>query len=160
MTKGRLACQPALRSAWTSLRGSGRARLRLLRAAWRARLAVRGHLGILGILRIGRDGTDHGVEYLRVGDRHHAAVDIETDVGDPDIGHDAVERAAERAGLLRTEGGRTSLTEAGRDRYAQITTATTEVTARLYADLPAEDLAVAGRLLTILTERANAELAS
>ncbi|HEX3306604.1 MAG TPA: hypothetical protein VHS32_10200 [Streptosporangiaceae bacterium] len=75
------------------------------RAAWRARLAVRGHLGILwfgtllGILRLGGDGADHGVEYLRVGDRHHAAATIETDVRDPDIGHDAVERAAERAGL-------------------------------------------------------------
>ena len=68
--------------------------------------------------------------------------------------------AAERAGLLRTEGGMTSITEAGRDRYARITAATTEVTTRLYADLPAEDLAVAGRMLTILTERANAELAS
>ena len=68
--------------------------------------------------------------------------------------------AAERAGLLRTEAGVTSLTDAGRDRFAQITAATTEVTDRLYADLPAEDLAVAGRMLTILTERANAELAS
>src|SRR5690242_6724369 len=53
---------------------------------------------------------------------------------------------AERAGLLRTEAGVTSLTDAGRDRFAQITAATTEVTDRLYADLPAEDLAVAGRM--------------
>ena len=68
--------------------------------------------------------------------------------------------AAERAGLLSTEAGVTSLTEAGRDRFAQITAATNEVTARIYADLPAEDLAVAGRMLTIVTERANAELAS
>ena len=68
--------------------------------------------------------------------------------------------AAESAGLLRTDGGHISVTDAGRDRFAQITAATTEVTTRLYADLPAEDLAVAGRMLTILTERANAELAS
>jgi len=52
--------------------------------------------------------------------------------------------AAERVGLLSTEAGVTSLTEAGRDRFAQITAATNEVTARIYADLPAEDLAVAG----------------
>ena len=68
--------------------------------------------------------------------------------------------SAEAAGLLRTEDGMTSLTDAGRDRFARITAATTEVTTRLYADLPAEDLAIAGRMLSILTERANAELAS
>jgi DNA-binding MarR family transcriptional regulator len=68
--------------------------------------------------------------------------------------------SAETAGLLRTEGAQTSLTDAGRARYARITTATDEVTARLYADLPTVDLEVAGRMLTILTERANAELAN
>jgi hypothetical protein len=45
-----------------------------------------------------RDRTDHGVENLRVGDGHHAAAGVEANVGDPDIGHDAVERAAERSG--------------------------------------------------------------
>jgi DNA-binding MarR family transcriptional regulator len=67
---------------------------------------------------------------------------------------------AEADGLLRTEGGRTSLTDAGAARYARITATTNEVTARIYADLPAEDLAVAGRMLAIVTERANAELAN
>ena len=33
------------------------------------------------------------------------------------------------------------------------------ITARLYGDLPAEDLATAGRVLTTVTERANAMLA-
>lgn len=33
------------------------------------------------------------------------------------------------------------------------------VSAKLYAGIPAEDLAVAGRVLTLITQRANAELA-
>jgi hypothetical protein len=34
-----------------------------------------------------------------------------------------------------------------------------DITARLFADFPPEDLATAGRVLTIITTRANAELA-
>jgi DNA-binding MarR family transcriptional regulator len=51
------------------------------------------------------------------------------------------------------------LTDAGQARYRQIRTAIDEITARLYRDLPAEDLATAGRVLTFITGRANAELA-
>ncbi|MET9959849.1 MarR family transcriptional regulator [Streptomyces sp. NPDC006326] len=50
-------------------------------------------------------------------------------------------------------------TEAGRERYETTAAATAEIAARLYAGIPAEDLAVAGRVLTLVTERANAELA-
>jgi hypothetical protein len=35
----------------------------------------------------------------------------------------------------------------------------TGITQRLWSGLPAEDLATAGRVLSIITERANAELA-
>ncbi|MEV0222776.1 MarR family transcriptional regulator [Streptomyces sp. NPDC050704] len=51
------------------------------------------------------------------------------------------------------------LTDAGRERYARITTETDEASARIYAGIPAEDLATTGRVLTLVTERANAELA-
>ncbi|MEU7556033.1 MarR family transcriptional regulator [Streptomyces sp. NPDC044571] len=49
-------------------------------------------------------------------------------------------------------------TDAGRDLYATTAAATAEIAARLYAGIPAEDLAVAGRVLALVTERANAEL--
>lgn len=51
------------------------------------------------------------------------------------------------------------LTDAGRELYETTTQETAEISARLYAGIPAEDLAVAGRVLTLVTERANAELA-
>jgi DNA-binding MarR family transcriptional regulator len=50
------------------------------------------------------------------------------------------------------------LTELGQARYEQIRTALGDVTARLFGGLPPEDLATAGRVLVIITERANAEL--
>jgi DNA-binding MarR family transcriptional regulator len=56
------------------------------------------------------------------------------------------------------EGARVGLTEAGQARYRQLRSAIDQVTARLYGDLPAEDLAIAGRVLGVLTARANAEL--
>ena len=67
--------------------------------------------------------------------------------------------AAELLRALPGEGSRIGLTEAGQARYRSIRTALGEVTSRLFGGLPAEDLATAGRVLTIITERANAELA-
>jgi hypothetical protein len=60
---------------------------------------------------------------------------------------------------LPGEGLRVGLTDAGQARYHQIRTAIDEITARLYGDLPVADLATAGRVLTAVTARANAELA-
>ncbi|MET8628136.1 MarR family transcriptional regulator [Kitasatospora sp. NPDC004669] len=51
------------------------------------------------------------------------------------------------------------LTAAGRQLYERTTAEIAPVSARLYAGIPAEDLAVAGRVLALITERANAELA-
>jgi DNA-binding MarR family transcriptional regulator len=50
------------------------------------------------------------------------------------------------------------LTEAGQQLHGRIRAAITEITKRLWGDLPPEDLATAGRVLGIVTERANAEL--
>jgi DNA-binding MarR family transcriptional regulator len=63
-----------------------------------------------------------------------------------------------RATGLAAGGDRVTLTEGGRARYRQIRRAVDELTARLF-DFPAEDLATAGRVLSIVTARANAELA-
>ena len=52
-----------------------------------------------------------------------------------------------------------TLTGAGRARHGEIRAAVDEITTRLYGDLPADDLATAGRVLTVITARANAELA-
>lgn len=60
------------------------------------------------------------------------------------------------AGYL-TDGN--SVTQRARDLFDRVRNATHEITERLWGDLPAEDLATAGRVLSIITERANAELA-
>ncbi|MEU9291669.1 MarR family transcriptional regulator [Streptomyces sp. NPDC048275] len=61
--------------------------------------------------------------------------------------------------LEETGAEQVSLTERGRELFEEIRTAGNEIAARLYAGVPAEDLAVAGRVLTLVTERADAELA-
>jgi DNA-binding MarR family transcriptional regulator len=65
------------------------------------------------------------------------------------------------AGFLRVpvEGSPVTVTESGQRLHSRIRTATTEITERIWGDLPAEDLATAGRVLSIITDRANAELA-
>jgi DNA-binding MarR family transcriptional regulator len=60
---------------------------------------------------------------------------------------------------LAAVGDSVTLTEIGQARYGQIRGALEEVTGRLF-DFPAEDLATAGRVLTIVTARANGEAAS
>ncbi|MDV5149976.1 MarR family transcriptional regulator [Streptomyces sp. SBC-4] len=57
------------------------------------------------------------------------------------------------------DASRLRLTEAGRELDETTSAESAEISARLYAGIPAEDLAVAGRVLTLVTERANAELA-
>ncbi|MFF3348139.1 MarR family winged helix-turn-helix transcriptional regulator [Streptomyces sp. NPDC002779] len=65
------------------------------------------------------------------------------------------------AGLLAPDGAsRVRLTDAGRERFDTTSAETAPITARVYADIPKEDLAVAGRVLTLITERADAELAA
>ena len=67
--------------------------------------------------------------------------------------------SAELVQALPGEGSRIGLTEAGQARYRSIRTALGEVTSRLFGGLPAEDLATAGRVLSTVLARANAELA-
>ncbi|MBP2586416.1 DNA-binding MarR family transcriptional regulator [Streptomyces sp. PvR006] len=55
---------------------------------------------------------------------------------------------------------RVRLTDAGRELYEATSAESAEVTARLYAGLTDEELEVTGRVLTLITERANAELAA
>ncbi|MFE3031809.1 MarR family transcriptional regulator [Streptomyces canus] len=52
------------------------------------------------------------------------------------------------------------ITRAGRDLHETTSAETAPITARIYAGIPEEDLAVAGRVLGLITERADAELAA
>jgi DNA-binding MarR family transcriptional regulator len=62
--------------------------------------------------------------------------------------------------LLQTASGSVvSLSDAGRERYARIRAAIEQTTAPLYADISADDLATARRVLTTISARAKAQLA-
>jgi hypothetical protein len=50
------------------------------------------------------------------------------------------------------------LTDRGQRVHGRVRAATTEITERLWGDLPADDLATAGRVLDTVLARANAEL--
>jgi DNA-binding MarR family transcriptional regulator len=56
------------------------------------------------------------------------------------------------------DGSPVKLTDAGQQLYGQIRTAVTQITQRMWGDLPAEDLETAGRVLSIILGRANAEM--
>ena len=68
--------------------------LRLLRGTWGAGPAIGYHRRAHLCFWFRRDGTDYGVEHLRVGYGHYGAASVKAHVGDPDIGHDPVECAA------------------------------------------------------------------
>jgi DNA-binding MarR family transcriptional regulator len=79
---------------------------------------------------------------------------------------DAAARAAitelSAAQLLQdqpSEAARVGLTDSGQARYRQLRTAIDQLTTRPYGDLPADDLVTAGRVLGVITARANTELA-
>ncbi|MFC9502882.1 MarR family transcriptional regulator [Streptomyces sp. NPDC057002] len=52
------------------------------------------------------------------------------------------------------------ITDAGRELYDRTSGETAPITGRIYDGIPAEDLAVAGRVLSLITERADSELAA
>ncbi|WP_415952606.1 MarR family transcriptional regulator [Streptomyces sp. KLOTTS4A1] len=62
--------------------------------------------------------------------------------------------------LLAEEGTYLRPTDAGRELLAAVAAETAPVSARIWGGIPAEDLAAAGRVLTLVAERANAELAA
>ncbi|MFF2812535.1 MarR family transcriptional regulator [Streptomyces sp. NPDC058000] len=61
--------------------------------------------------------------------------------------------------LLITDGTHLRPTDAGRELLAAAGAETAPITARIWGGIPAEDLAAAGRVLALVAERANAELA-
>ncbi|MFH9618592.1 MarR family transcriptional regulator [Streptomyces pratensis] len=62
--------------------------------------------------------------------------------------------------LLVEDGAHLRPTDAGRELIAAVVAETAPLTARVWAGIPSEDLAAAGRVLALVTERAEAELAA
>ncbi|MEV5974588.1 MarR family transcriptional regulator [Streptomyces sp. NPDC051921] len=62
--------------------------------------------------------------------------------------------------LLVEDGAHIRPTTAGRELLAALTAATAPVSARIWGGIPVEDLAAAGRVLALVTERADAEFAA
>ncbi|GHK01665.1 hypothetical protein SY2F82_34620 [Streptomyces sp. Y2F8-2] len=62
--------------------------------------------------------------------------------------------------LLVEDGAHVHPTDAGRELTAAVGAETAPISARIWGGIPAEDLAAAGRVLALVTERANAELAA
>ncbi|MGW5665060.1 MarR family transcriptional regulator [Streptomyces sp. NPDC003758] len=60
--------------------------------------------------------------------------------------------------LLVADGAHVHPTDAGRELTASAGAETAPISARIWGGIPAEDLAAAGRVLALVTERANAEL--
>ncbi|WP_028798714.1 MarR family winged helix-turn-helix transcriptional regulator [Streptomyces sp. 142MFCol3.1] len=73
--------------------------------------------------------------------------------------HGTVEELTARKLLDEPAAGHVSLTDSGRELFEAVRTGGNAIAARLYAGIPAEDLATAGRVLALITERADAELA-
>ncbi|MFD3972421.1 MarR family transcriptional regulator [Streptomyces cyaneofuscatus] len=63
-------------------------------------------------------------------------------------------------GLLVADGAHLRPTEAGRELFAAVAVETAPISARIWGGIPAEDLVAAGRVLALVTARANAELAA
>ncbi|MFD4576191.1 MarR family transcriptional regulator [Streptomyces sp. NPDC058417] len=63
-------------------------------------------------------------------------------------------------GLLSTDGGPLTVTGGGRALYDAVGGETGAVAARIYAGIPAEDLAATARVLAQVTRRADQELAA
>ena len=103
---------------------------------------------VLAVTTAGGGGLDRGPLVARICDaRKIDAAEVESAIGQL------------RASGLLQETALVSLTERGQVRHGGIRRAIEEVSARLF-DFPAEDLATTGRILSILTMRANAELAA
>ncbi|MFC8589810.1 MarR family transcriptional regulator [Streptomyces atroolivaceus] len=62
--------------------------------------------------------------------------------------------------LLVEDGAHLRPTAAGRELLAAVAEETAPVSTRIWGGIPAEDLAAAGRVLALVTERADAELAA
>ncbi|WP_405705377.1 MarR family transcriptional regulator [Streptomyces xanthophaeus] len=78
---------------------------------------------------------------------------------DPAAVHATLDELTARQ-LLVSDGAHLHPTDAGRELMAAVGAETGPVSARIWGGIPAADLSAAGRVLALVTERANAELAA
>ncbi|WP_217214210.1 MarR family winged helix-turn-helix transcriptional regulator [Streptomyces sp. AC550_RSS872] len=74
--------------------------------------------------------------------------------------HSVVDELISAAVLAAQGPSLVRITDAGRELYERTSAEAAPITARVYAGIPAEDLAVAGRVLNLITERYDAEFAA
>ncbi|MFC8429540.1 MarR family transcriptional regulator [Streptomyces sp. NPDC057253] len=72
--------------------------------------------------------------------------------------HAVVDELIAAGALTPQQPSRVRITDAGRQLFETTSAETAPITARVYEGIPEEDLAVAGRVLSLVTERANGEL--
>ncbi|MFF7171069.1 MarR family winged helix-turn-helix transcriptional regulator [Streptomyces pseudovenezuelae] len=79
---------------------------------------------------------------------------------DPSQAHAVVDELIS-TGLVAPQGAsQVRITDAGRELFETTSAETAPISARVYAGIPTEDLEVAGRVLSLITEQADAELAA
>ncbi|MFE6171445.1 MarR family transcriptional regulator [Streptomyces sp. NPDC056464] len=100
-------------------------------------------------------GTDEPIEREHLVDGVVGALKI-----DAAEAHAVVDELLAAELLAAQEPSRVRITDAGRELYDTTSAETAPISARIYAGIPTEDLAVAGRVLSLITERANAELSA
>ncbi|MGW0211585.1 MarR family transcriptional regulator [Streptomyces sp. NPDC003233] len=74
--------------------------------------------------------------------------------------HETIDELIAAGLLVAAEASRVEISGSGRELYARTSAETAPVSARIYAGISEADRAVTGRVLTLITERANAELAA
>ncbi|MFD5405271.1 MarR family transcriptional regulator [Streptomyces griseorubiginosus] len=72
----------------------------------------------------------------------------------------AVDELITAGALAARQPSQVRITDAGRQLYETTSAETAPLSARVYDGIPEEELAVAGRVLSLITERANRELAA
>ena len=96
-------------------------------------------------------------------DTAKASINAADSVAALKVGEDSVQGTIDEliaAGLVATDASEVRITDAGRAVYERITKETSPVSARIWGGIPEEDLLATGRVLALVTERANAELAA
>lgn len=73
---------------------------------------------------------------------------------------DVVDELITAGSLAAAQPSHVRITDAGRQLYETTAAETAPLSARVYDGIPEEELAVAGRVLSLITERANRELAA
>jgi hypothetical protein len=104
---------------------------------------------VLNFTAVNGDGIDRSQLIARLGRR---VVDLQG------VGEAAITEMADERLLQAASGSAVTLGDAGRERYARIRAAIDQITAALYADIPADDLATVQRVLSTISERAGTQL--